>query len=128
MHDEDTPPEGPRDPLISVEEAAAIIGRSAITLNRYRCDGRGPPPVRLDGGRIAYRRTEVLEWLAGQPSADPDLVDSKGAAGILGYSEKHLQNLRCCGGGPPFVRMKGQHGRTAVYYRREDVIAWRDAR
>lgn len=128
MQKQDTPQEGRRDPLLSTNEAAELAGLSRHTLVSYRSSGNGPPFVKGDAGRVWYRRADVLAWLAEQPAEDAELVDTREAARMTGFSTKHLENLRCCGAGPPFVRMKGQRGRTAVFYRREDVVAWRDAR
>ncbi|MBA4227700.1 MAG: hypothetical protein C0456_13815 [Hyphomonas sp.] len=128
MQEQNAPQEGGTEPLLSTEEAAALAGLSRHTIKNYRSSGSGPPFVRLKGGRVAYRRRDVLAWLAEQPAEDADLVDTVEAARIARLSTKHLENLRCYGAGPPFVRMKGQRGKTAVFYRRDDVVAWRDAR
>lgn len=48
------------------------------------------------------------------------LVDTDGAAEILGVSRWHLIRLRCQGGGPPYIRL----GRTVVRYRPADVLQW----
>ncbi len=115
-------------PLLSVEEAAACVGRSRHTLDHYRTSGRGPAFVRTDKGRIAYLRADLEAWMAEANAETHNLIDTEAAAAIVGCSVKHLQNLRSYGAGPAFVKLKGQQGRTAVFYRPEDVTAWRDAR
>ena len=128
MQEQNAPQVGGTEPLLSTDEAAEMARLSRHTLVSYRSSGNGPPFVKGDAGRVWYRRQDVLAWLAEQPAEDADLIDTREAARLAGFSEKHMRNLRCYGEGPPFVRMKGQRGRTAVFYRREDVVAWRDAR
>ena len=117
------PQVGEPEPLLSVEQASALAGLTVNTLNRYRCDGRGPA-FRSVGGRIFYHPADIRAWASGADG----LLDTAEAAALLGFGEHHLRNLRAYGTGPAFVRLKGQRGRTAVFYRREDVLAWRDAR
>lgn len=52
------------------------------------------------------------------------LLDERGAADILCYSVRALQNWRYRGGGPRFVKVSGR----SVRYRRRDLLAWIDAR
>ena len=47
---------------ISPKEAAAIIGYSVSTLNRWRKAGIGPKWVVEENGRIAYRMDWIREW------------------------------------------------------------------
>lgn len=124
MLKQDTPQEGPSEPLLSVEETAALTGLATSTLATYRAVGKGPDYVYLDGGRVAYILQSVEAWNAGPPG----LLDTVAAAEIAGCSAKHLQNMRSSGTGPAYVRLKGQRGKTAVFYRPEDVAAWRKAR
>lgn len=58
-----------------------------------------------------------------KPDQTPEVVDTVGAASIVGLSPATLETLRCRGGGPPFAKL----GRRVVY-RTADLRAWRDAR
>lgn len=120
---QDTPGEAHAEPLLTVEEAAALVGLSVNTLNNYRAQGRGPA-FRTVGGKAAYGRSDLEAWT----DETAGLLDAQAAALLLGCTVEHLANLRCYGAGPPFVRMKGHRGRMKIFYREEDVAAWRDAR
>ena len=59
--------------------------------------------------------------------ADSDLdrlVDERKAADMLGFSVRALQNWRCRGGGPKFVRVSAR----AIRYRRRELLIWIEAR
>ncbi|MCF4123348.1 helix-turn-helix domain-containing protein [Antribacter sp. KLBMP9083] len=53
----------------------------------------------------------------------PELATTQEAADYLRVSVGHLQNLRCAGAGPAFVKIGG-----GVRYLREDLLAWVAAR
>jgi predicted DNA-binding transcriptional regulator AlpA len=122
MLSDNAPQVGEFEPLLSPDEAAALAGLSVNTLARYRCDGRGPA-FQSVGGRVFYRAADIEAW-TGKAEG---LLDTAEAAALLGFSERHLRNLRSYGKGPAFVRLKGQRGRRAVFYRREDVLDWGSA-
>jgi predicted DNA-binding transcriptional regulator AlpA len=48
---------------ITMEEAAAILEKSAKTLQRWRAIGYGPS-FKLDSRYVSYSRTEVEAWKA----------------------------------------------------------------
>ena len=48
---------------MSTREAAAYLGLSPRTLDRYRVNGAGPAFHRL-GGRVRYRRADIDAWVA----------------------------------------------------------------
>ena len=50
--------------LLNVRDAAARIGLSVSTLNKYRCSGDGPRYVRLGKRRVAYPVAELDAWVA----------------------------------------------------------------
>ena len=55
------------DPLLTGREAAAMARVSEKTLANWRSLGIGPSYTKLSpgrGGRIRYRRSDVLAWLA----------------------------------------------------------------
>ena len=54
------------DQTLTNVEVAQLLRVSVHTLARWRCDGTGPPFLKLGGGRtslIRYRRSEVLAYL-----------------------------------------------------------------
>jgi hypothetical protein len=59
-----------------------------------------------------------------QTSTQPDyfdrLMDEKAAADYLCYSVRALQNWRCRGGGPMFVKVSGR----SIRYTRRDLQQW----
>ena len=70
---------------LSTRKAAAVLGLSPRTLDRYRETGRGPAYHRF-GQRIVYRRGDLDDWAARQrvPAADeppPDGGEDNDAGG-----------------------------------------------
>lgn len=57
--------EGTCRPLLTVHEAAALLGLSPQTLNRWRCEraGQGPPWIKL-GGAVRYREADLTAYVA----------------------------------------------------------------
>ena len=49
--------------LISLNDACRMTSMSRTMLNRYRADGRFPTAVDLGERRVAFVRSEVLEWV-----------------------------------------------------------------
>ena len=49
------------DELLSQHEVAKILKVTVGTLANYRCDGTGPRFIK--GGRIQYRKRDVLAYL-----------------------------------------------------------------
>jgi hypothetical protein len=47
--------------FFTVLEAAAFLRISAVTLGRWRIEGRGPP-FRKFGRRVVYARDDLLAW------------------------------------------------------------------
>ncbi|MEU3340694.1 helix-turn-helix domain-containing protein [Streptomyces sp. NPDC006668] len=61
------------DELLTPAETAPIVKLSVSTLKDKRWKGTGPRYIKLSpgrGGRIRYRRADVLAWLAGGQSED----------------------------------------------------------
>ena len=55
-------PEGPEEPVyLDTREAAAFLGLSPRTLDRYRVTGEGPEFFRF-GTRIRYLKSDVAAW------------------------------------------------------------------
>jgi len=55
----------PEVELMTTSEVSAVLGIPVGTLRYYRSSGCGPASFRL-GGRIRYRRAEVLAWVEDQ--------------------------------------------------------------
>ncbi len=50
--------------ILRVQDAAARIGLSVSTLNKMRCDGRGPRFIKLTGKTIGYAVEDLDAWVA----------------------------------------------------------------
>ena len=68
--------------FLSTRKAAALLGLSPRTLDRYRETGRGPAYHRF-GQRIVYRRGDLDDWAAKRrvPAADEPPPDNDGDGG-----------------------------------------------
>jgi excisionase family DNA binding protein len=53
--------------LLSIQEAATLLGVPVGTLRWYRATGTGPKSFKV-GRRVRYRRSDCLDWLAMQES------------------------------------------------------------
>ena len=52
-------------PWVYVTEACGILGKSPITLQRWRTNGYGPPSSK-NGNRVVYRRSDLYDWMLGR--------------------------------------------------------------
>jgi len=52
-------------PWVYVPEACEILGKSPITLQRWRTNGYGPPWGK-NGNRIVYRRSDLYDHMLGR--------------------------------------------------------------
>lgn len=48
--------------LLTNAEAAAYLRRSKTTLDKWRCEGRGPTFIKADR-HVLYRRCDLDRWL-----------------------------------------------------------------
>ena len=48
--------------MLTTREAAAILGRPHSTLERWRCEGRGPDYVKEEGG-VRYHEDHLREYI-----------------------------------------------------------------
>lgn len=55
--------------LIRIREVHALTTVPVSTLRYLRAEGKGPRSFKL-GGRIVYKRQDVLDWIEAQYSAD----------------------------------------------------------
>ena len=53
----------PQSPFVNDVEAAAYLGLSSSTLNRWRVEGRGPR-YRKFGSKVAYSVTDLNDYAA----------------------------------------------------------------
>jgi predicted DNA-binding transcriptional regulator AlpA len=51
------------DQLIDQRGAAALIGNSERTLERWRAERTGPPYIKLSPRAVRYSRAGLIEWL-----------------------------------------------------------------
>lgn len=58
------------DPLLTVEEVAALLRLNAKSIYKLVDEGK-LPGVRRIGRRVRFYRPELVAWLAGQESARP---------------------------------------------------------
>jgi DNA-binding transcriptional MerR regulator len=58
----------PESDLMTTNDVETEFGIPAGTLRYYRSSGAGPASFRL-AGRVRYRRSEVLMWIAEQEQA-----------------------------------------------------------
>jgi Helix-turn-helix domain len=66
--------------LVATERAAEILGRSAATLKRWRCEGIGPEYVQIEG-RVRYDLRVLLEFIGKNtrvPSVRAAMEESRG--------------------------------------------------
>lgn len=61
--DQDRTAFGELPELATRDQVAAYTQTSRPTLARWAAEGKGPKWVRL-GGRVRYRKADVLEWVA----------------------------------------------------------------
>lgn len=48
--------------MLTTKEAAAVLGRPHSTLERWRCEGRGPDYVKEEGG-VRYHEDDLREYI-----------------------------------------------------------------
>ena len=56
--------------LVNKRETAELCGFSISTLDRLVARNEFPQPIQLSPRRVAWRRVEVLAWLAKRPRRD----------------------------------------------------------
>lgn len=49
--------------LITTSDVANVTGLKAQTLAKMRTEGRGPRFIKLDGGKVCYRPSDIAAWL-----------------------------------------------------------------
>lgn len=69
-------PDTPREPrragydarsvLVAAKHLQLVVGFSYVTAWRRRKQGLFPAPIRISVGRVAWRRSDLEEWLAAQ--------------------------------------------------------------
>lgn len=56
-------------------EVEKLTGLSRSTLYEQMAKGRFPRPVRLTQRAVAWRASDISEWLASRPSADAEAAE-----------------------------------------------------
>jgi predicted DNA-binding transcriptional regulator AlpA len=51
------------DELLTASETSQWIKKPETTLSQWRYQGRGPSYLKLEGGHVRYRRSDVEAWL-----------------------------------------------------------------
>lgn len=59
----------PEAELMSVDQLIACLGISRSTIHRLKVTSTFPKPIKLSVRRVAYRTSEVRDWLAAQARA-----------------------------------------------------------
>ena len=49
--------------LLKTEEVAEILGVAPGTVRNWRCQGKGPEPVKLPSGQLRYKVTSVEKYI-----------------------------------------------------------------
>jgi predicted DNA-binding transcriptional regulator AlpA len=115
------------DALLDDAQLGQLAGRAAMTIKRWRREGKTPPCVSLNGAP-RFRVGDIKPWLRGTLTAhsrahpsrikiamafgDDALATSREAADFLNKSESTLESWRAKGVGPPWVKI----GERAVAY------------
>lgn len=55
--------------LVSLNDACRMTSMSRSMLNRYRAEGRFPVAVDLGDRRVAFVRSEVVDWIDAKVAA-----------------------------------------------------------
>ncbi len=58
------------EPLMTTEEAAALLKLSPKTLQQWRSDGKGPAFCKLEGDAVRYTEADLMAWLGRQRPED----------------------------------------------------------
>ncbi len=68
------------DKLLNTKQAAQLLGLAPATLHGYRCEGTGPPYIKM-GGAVRYRRSSLENWIdecetmsTGKPERDRETI------------------------------------------------------
>ena len=48
---------------LTVEDAAARLGVSIRTINRWRHDGMGPPYILIGKKKLGYREQDIIDYI-----------------------------------------------------------------
>lgn len=54
--------------ILTEEQAAQCLRLTVATMRNWRCQRRGPPPVKI-GRKCFYREEAVLKWIAAREGA-----------------------------------------------------------
>jgi len=71
------------DELLTTPDAAAYLGLSRKTLERFRCEGTGPQYVKVGPGRnarVRYRQADLDAWTEAQTTTSTAAFNTRGRA------------------------------------------------
>jgi predicted site-specific integrase-resolvase len=113
--------------LVSVDEAADILGCSASTVRQYLRDGRLTADSEryscLDRRSVEHLAATVYGWLTHRNDPHPYWVSGQRAAATLGVDRETLERLN------REDRLSGiRHRDGTTLYRRQDLVAVHHAR
>jgi predicted DNA-binding transcriptional regulator AlpA len=58
------------DEILTTAEASALVGVAEATLRYWRFVGTGPRSFKLGARKVAYKKSDVLDWLEAQYNAE----------------------------------------------------------
>ncbi|WP_244540498.1 helix-turn-helix domain-containing protein [Hyphomicrobium sp. CS1BSMeth3] len=99
---------GDPDDFLIVPEAAVELRMAKRTLDNHRWKGTGPK-FRRHGGRIVYRRGDLLSW-SEERAARVAARNTKSRTSSSGHSGRNRPRAR---------RDRGEHPKTTVEYQRK---------
>lgn len=102
--------------LLSIKQAAELMGITEKTLYARYYAGKEPQPISVDG-KIRFKRLDIEAYLA--DSRRDDLLTVEEAAKIIGIKPKVLYSRACRGLLPRHIKVGKQ-----IRYRKEDVEAY----
>lgn len=107
--------------LLSIDDAARLLGVQPRTLYLYRVQGRRPDlRYKVEDGEVWYYEADVLA-AAARARGTPDVLDTKAAARRLGLSPSLLRGKRHRNE----QDLPWQRDGRRIWYRAADVEAYR---
>ena len=107
--------------MLNVHQVAEMIGMSWRTVYRWENEGTFPERFRIASKRIAWRETEVEEWLANVEVGKT--LGRLEASEMTGLHWKTLRRFERDGKFPVRVRAIGRREKA---WREADVLLWLD--
>lgn len=64
--------------MLSTDEILEMLGVTRACLHNWRRQGKFPQPLQLGPQKVAWKESEVQEWLEGRPRADLSTPEGAG--------------------------------------------------